>query len=52
MALVYLITTFMLSYLFYGMLNLFGHNDEGPVNKWWINFFAPFEGNHNDHHKR
>jgi len=50
--LVYLAATFVLSYLFYGMLNLFGHNNEGPVNKWWINFFAPFEGNHDDHHKR
>ena len=45
-----LIMTFFMSYVFYGMLNLFGHNDNGPVNRWWINLFAPFEGNHNDHH--
>ena len=48
----YLLTTFVLSYIFYGTLNLFGHNKTGPVNKWWINLFAPFEGNHNDHHKK
>lgn len=48
----YLIATFVLSYVFYGMLNLFGHNDNGPINRWWINLFAPFEGNHNDHHRR
>ncbi len=47
---VYLITIFILSYIFYGMLNLLGHDNNGPVNKWWINLFAPFEGNHNDHH--
>lgn len=48
----YLIITFALSYIFYGMLNLFGHSDEGPVNRWWINLFAPFEGNHDDHHTK
>ena len=48
----YLIVTFTLSYIFYGMLNLFGHSDEGPINRWWINLFAPFEGNHNDHHTK
>jgi len=47
---IYLITIFVLSYIFYGMLNLVGHDDKGPVNKWWINIFAPFEGNHNEHH--
>lgn len=48
----YLLSAFVLSYIFYGMLNLFGHNDNGPVNRWWINLFAPFEGNHNDHHSK
>ena len=48
----YLLTAFILSYIFYGMLNLFGHNDNGPVNRWWINLFAPFEGNHNNHHAK
>ena len=46
----YLSMTFLLSYLFYGMLNLLGHNENGAVNKWWINLFAPLEGNHYDHH--
>lgn len=48
---IYLIIVAILSYLFYGALNLLGHDEDGPQNKWWINLFAPFEGNHNDHHK-
>ena len=48
----YLLTALVLSYIFYGMLNLFGHNDSGPINRWWINLFAPFEGNHDDHHRK
>jgi stearoyl-CoA desaturase (delta-9 desaturase) len=47
----YLISVYLLSYIFYGMLNLFGHSENGPVNKWWINLFAPFEGQHRDHHE-
>ena len=47
-----LLTTFILSYIFYGMLNLFGHGINGPVNNWTINLFAPFEGKHYDHHKQ
>ena len=42
---------YVYSYIFYGMLNLLGHSKDGPVNKWWISLFAPFEGNHYDHHK-
>ena len=48
----YLAFTFICSYIFYGMLNLFGHDNKGPINRWWINLFAPFEGNHNDHHTK
>lgn len=44
------ILVYVFSYIFYGMLNLLGHSEDGPVNKWWINLFAPFEGNHSDHH--
>lgn len=44
------IMIFVLAYLGFGILNLFGHNLEGPVNRVWINFIAPFEGNHADHH--
>jgi stearoyl-CoA desaturase (delta-9 desaturase) len=48
----YLLSTFVLSYMSFGMLNLFGHNKKGPINSLWINFFAPFEGMHHDHHKK
>ncbi len=47
----YFISVYLLSYIFYGMLNLLGHSESGPTNKWWINLFAPFEGNHFDHHE-
>ena len=39
------------SYIGYGVLNTFGHDLQGPVNRLWINLLAPLEGNHNDHHK-
>lgn len=39
-----------LSYLGFGILNLFGHNLHGPINNIWINLIAPLEGNHKDHH--
>ncbi len=42
---------FVLSYIGYGTLNAFGHNHQGPNNRWWINLVAPLEGNHDDHHK-
>ena len=42
---------FVLSYIGYGTLNAFGHNHQGPSNRWWINLIAPLEGNHDDHHK-
>ena len=35
----------------FGVLNLFGHDAEGPANKLWVNIIAPFEGNHKDHHE-
>jgi fatty-acid desaturase len=47
----YLFLVYLLSYIFYGMLNLFGHSENGPINKWWINLFAPFEGQHKNHHE-
>ena len=28
----YLAFTFICSYIFYGMLNLFGHGNDGPIN--------------------
>ena len=40
------------SYIGYGVLNTFGHDLEGPINRLWINAIAPFEGNHRDHHER
>ncbi len=41
----------VLSYLGFGILNLFGHDLKGPVNNFWINLIAPLEGNHKDHHE-
>lgn len=41
---------YLLAYLGFGILNLFGHDKNGPINNLWINFIAPFEGNHKDHH--
>jgi len=41
---------FALAYIGFGILNLWGHNVDGPVNRVWINLIAPFEGNHSDHH--
>ncbi len=40
------------SFMFYGLLNLVAHDDDGAANKWWINLFAPLEGNHSDHHAK
>lgn len=45
-----LILVYIMSYLFYGALNLFGHSNYSSVNRWWINIIAPFEGYHHDHH--
>lgn len=42
--------TIILGYIGMGVLNYFGHSDGSAVNRWWINFFAPFEGAHADHH--
>jgi len=50
MTLLYLLALLPISFICYGLVNLFGHNDDGAVNVWWINIFAPFEGNHHDHH--
>ena len=41
---------FILSYMGFGILNLYGHNASGPANNLLINLIAPFEGNHKDHH--
>ena len=41
---------FILSYVGFGVLNLYGHTDKGPTNNFLINLIAPFEGNHKDHH--
>ena len=40
------------SYIGYGVLNTFGHDNKGPVNRFWISLIAPFEGQHRDHHER
>ena len=48
----YFISLVPLSFICYGLLNLLGHDDDGARNRWWINAFAPFEGNHYDHHEK
>jgi len=40
----------VISYLGFGVLNLFGHDSNGPKNNFLINLIAPFEGNHREHH--
>lgn len=50
--LVFFILLVPTSFICYGLLNLLGHDDTGALNKWWINLFAPFEGNHTDHHTK
>ena len=50
--LVALILVFIFSFLGFGALNFLGHNKEGPINNILINLFAPFEGNHRDHHEK
>jgi stearoyl-CoA desaturase (delta-9 desaturase) len=42
---------FLLSYVGFGVVNLWGHGLTGPVNRVWINLIAPLEGNHADHHR-
>ena len=46
------ILVFLYSYIGFGLLNYFGHNNSGPINNFMINAFAPFEGNHKDHHEK
>jgi len=42
--------TILFGYAGIGILNYFGHQDGKPMNRWFINILAPFEGNHDDHH--
>ena len=39
-----------LSWIGFGVLNRFGHKDGKPVNRWWLNLIAPWEGQHEEHH--
>ena len=43
--------TILFGYIGIGILNHFGHKDGSAMNRWFINIFAPFEGNHHDHHR-
>lgn len=45
-----LVLVFVFSYIGFGLLNYLGHGQNGPINNFLINLFAPFEGNHRDHH--
>lgn len=49
---VYFVLLLPISFISFGAVNVFGHNYTGPVNRIWINLFAPLEGNHYDHHKK
>ena len=49
-ALIVLSIIYSLAYFGFGALNFWGHDKNGPINNLWINFIAPFEGNHKDHH--
>lgn len=50
--LIWLLLLLPTSFIFFGLINITGHDHDGnPVNRWWINLFAPFEGNHHEHHK-
>jgi len=42
----------ILSFIGFGIINYFGHKDNQPVNRWWLNLIAPAEGNHKDHHEK
>ncbi len=44
--------TILLGYAGIGILNYFGHQEGKPMNRWFINILAPFEGNHDTHHTR
>lgn len=50
--LICLLLIFVYSYIGFGLLNYLGHNNNGPINNFMINAFAPFEGNHRDHHEK
>ena len=43
--------TILLGYAGMGILNYFGHQSGKPMNRWFINILAPFEGNHDVHHR-
>jgi len=46
----YLALVIIFSYLGFGTFLLFSHSNKTPVNRRWVNIFAPFEGKHKDHH--
>lgn len=50
-SLIVLTSVYLLSYIGFGALNLWGHDNNGPINNVWVNLIAPFEGNHKDHHE-
>ena len=43
--------TILLGYAGMGILNYFGHQNGKPMNRWFINILAPFEGDHDVHHR-
>lgn len=48
----FVLIPFVLSWVSFGMLNYFAHKDGEPANVVWLNFFAPGEGWHKNHHEK
>lgn len=48
--LAYAAIPFVFAKVGFGLLNTYGHSDEGGSNKWWLNFFVAGEGFHRNHH--
>lgn len=50
--LIFVVIPFVLSWLGFGMLNYFAHKDGKPTNIPMLNFIAPGEGWHKNHHDK
>lgn len=48
--LAYAAIPFIFAKIGFGLLNTYGHSEEGGSNKWWLNFFVAGEGFHKEHH--
>jgi fatty-acid desaturase len=48
--LAYAAIPFIFAKIGFGLLNTYGHKEEGGSNVWWLNFFVAGEGFHKNHH--